>query len=84
MLPVPVIQDKTIDYDERPKDKRNIREIGIDYFDRYREVFSNVTVYESSQFEDKFKLTIDMKGGLDSESSSHKYQLPNLLPVCRT
>lgn len=84
MLPVPVIQDKTIDYDERPKDKRNIREIGIDYFDRYREVFSNVTVYESSQFEDKFKLTIDMKGDLDSESSSHKYQLPNLLPVCRT
>ena len=84
MLPVPVIQDKTIDYDERPKDKRNIREIGIDYFDRYREVFSNVTVYESSQFEDKFKLTIDMKADLDSESSSHKYQLPNLLPVCRT
>ena len=84
MLPVPVIQDKTIDYDERPKDKRNIREIGIDYFDRYREVFSNVNVYESSQFEDKFKLTIDMKGDLDSESSSHKYQLPNLLPVCRT
>ena len=84
MLPVPVIQDKTIDYDERPKDKRNIREIGIDYFDRYREVFSNVTVYESSQFEDKFKLTIDIKAGLDSESSSHKYQLPNLLPVCRT
>lgn len=84
MLPVPVIQDKTIDYDERPKDKRNIREIGIDYFDRYREVFSNVTVYESSQFEDKFKLTIDIKEGLDSESSSHKYQLPNLLPICRT
>lgn len=84
MLPVPVIQDKTIDYDERPKDKRNIREIGIDYFDRYREVFSNVNVYESSQFEDKFKLTIDMKADLDSESSSHKYQLPNLLPVCRT
>ena len=84
MLPVPVKQEKTIDYDERPKNKRNIREIGIDYFDRYREVFSNVTVYESSQFEDKFKLTIDMTEDLDLESSSDKHQLPNLLPVCWT
>ena len=80
MLPVPVIQDKTIDYDERPKDKRNIREIGIDYFDRYREFFSDVTIYEPNSFDEKFNLTIDMQDISDSEK--HSYQLPNLLPVC--
>ena len=83
MLPVPVIHDKTIDFNERPKNKRIIREIGVDYFNRYRDVFSEVVVYESSEFDEKFNLTIDMQKDLDSDSISNKYQLPNLLPVCR-
>ena len=83
MLPVPVIHDKTIDFSERPKDKRIIREIGVDYFNRYRGVFSEVIVYESSEFDERFNLTIDMQKDLDSDPISNKYQLPNLLPVCR-
>jgi len=83
MLPVPVIHDKTIDFNERPKNKRIIREIGVDYFNRYRDVFSEVIVYESSEFDERFNLTIDMQKDLDSDSISNKYQLPNLLPVCR-
>jgi len=79
-LPVPMLHDKTIDFAERPPNKRIIRETGIDYFDRYREVFSEVTVYKPSSFDEKFNLTIDM---LDiSESEKQSYQLPNLLPVC--
>jgi ubiquinone/menaquinone biosynthesis C-methylase UbiE len=83
MLPVPVIHDKTIDFNERPKNKRIIREIGVDYFNRYRDIFSEVIVYESSEFDEKFNLTIDMQKDLDSDPISNKYQLPNLLPVCR-
>ena len=79
-LPVPMLHDKTIDFEERPPNKRIIRETGIDYFDRYREVFSEVTVYEPSSFDEKFNLTIDMQD--ISESQKQSYQLPNLLPVC--
>lgn len=80
-LPVPMLHDKTIDFEERPPNKRIIRETGIDYFDRYREVFSEVTVYEPSSFDEKFNLTIDM----NDEQKNHQsavYQLPNFLPVC--
>lgn len=79
-LPVPMLHDKTIDFEERPPNKRIIRETGIDYFERYREVFSEVTVYEPSSFDEKFNLTIDMQD--ISESKKQSYQLPNLLPVC--
>ena len=79
-LPVPMLHDKTIDFEERPPNKRIIRETGIDYFERYREVFSEVTVYEPNSFDEKFNLTIDMQD--ISESQKQSYQLPNLLPVC--
>ena len=65
-LPVPMLHDKTIDFEERPPNKRIIRETGIDYFDRYREVFSEVTVYEPGSFDEKFNLTIDMQDISDS------------------
>ena len=78
-LPVPMLHDKTIDFDERPPDKRIIRETGIDYFDRYREIFSEVKIYKPGSFDQKFNLTIDMQDSLDSNI----YQMPNLLPVCK-
>tara|TARA_B100000902_G_scaffold378132_1_gene411077 strand:+ start:1823 stop:2590 length:768 start_codon:yes stop_codon:yes gene_type:complete len=82
-LPVPMLHDKTIDFEERPPNKRIIRETGIDYFDRYREVFSEVTVYEPSSFDEKFNLTIDMEDSPDLNQKRQSYQLPNLLPVCK-
>ena len=78
-LPVPMLHDKTIDFDERPLDKRIIRETGIDYFDRYREIFSEVKIFKPGSFDQKFNLTIDMQDSLDSNI----YQMPNLLPVCK-
>ena len=81
-LPVPMLHDRTIDFEDRPPNKRIIRETGIDYFDRYREVFSDVTVYEPSAFDKKFNLTIDMKDEQQKNYQSAVYQLPNLLPVC--
>jgi len=67
-LPVPMLHDKTIDFEERPPNKRIIRETGVDYFDRYREVFTEVKVYDPSSFDEKYNLTIDM----EDESSSKK------------
>ena len=81
-LPVPMLHDKTIDFEERPPNKRIIRETGRDYFDRYREVFSEVIVYEPSSFDEKFNLTIDMKDEQQKNHQSAVYQLPNPLPIC--
>ena len=80
-LPVPMLHDKTIDFKERPPNKRIIRETGVDYFDRYREVFTEVKVYDPSSFDEKFNLTIDMED--ESSSKKRMYQLSNFLPVCK-
>jgi len=80
-LPVPMLHDKTIDFKERPPNKRIIRETGVDYFDRYREVFTEVKVYDPSSFNEKYNLTIDMED--ESSSKKRMYQLPNFLPVCK-
>ena len=80
-LPVPMLHDKTIDFEERPPNKRIIRETGVDYFDRYREVFTEIKVYDPSSFNEKFNLTIDMED--ESSTERRMYQLPNLLPVCK-
>lgn len=80
-LPVPMLHDKTIDFEERPPNKRIIRETGVDYFDRYREVFTEVKVYDPSSFDEKFNLTIDMEDA--SSSKKRMYQLSNFLPVCK-
>ena len=82
-LPVPMLHDKTIDFEERPLNKRIIRETGIDYFDRYREVFPEVTVYQPDSFDEKFNLTIDMEDSPDLNQKRQSYQPPNLLPVCK-
>ncbi len=80
-LPVPMLHNKTIDFEERPLNKRIIRETGVDYFDRYREIFTEVKVYDPSSFDEKFNLTIDMED--ESSTERRMYQLPNLLPVCK-
>ena len=81
-LPVPMLHEKTIDFEKRPPNKRIIRETGIDYFDRYREVFNEVKIYKPDSFDERFNLTIDMEDVSDSTQEKHNYQLPNLLPVC--
>ena len=82
-LPVPMLHEKTIDFEERPPNKRIIRETGIDYYDRYKEVFSEVEIYDSESFDKSFNLTIDIEN-LDSDTSEgYIHHMPNLLPVCR-
>ena len=83
-LPVPMLHKKTIDFEERPPNKRIIRETGEDYFDRYREVFAEVIIYEPEAFNPRFNLTIDMNEERQKSEQKIEYQLPNLLPVCKS
>ncbi len=83
-LPVPMLHKKTIDFEERPPNKRIIRETGEDYFDRYKEVFSEVIVYKPEAFNSKFNLTIDINGERQESEQGIECQLPNLLPVCKS
>ena len=83
-LPVPMLHKKTIDFEERPPNKRIIRETGEDYFDRYKEVFSEVIVYKPEAFNSRFNLTIDINGEVQESEQGIEYQLPNLLPVCKS
>ncbi|NCU88268.1 MAG: SAM-dependent methyltransferase [Proteobacteria bacterium] len=83
MLPVPMLHEKTIDFSKRPENKRIIRETGEDYFDRYRAVFSEVTVYNPRAFDQSYNLTIDMTNEIKTNNEDASYQIPNLLPVCK-
>ena len=82
-LPVPMLHKKTIDFEERPPNKRIIRETGEDYFDRYRAVFSEVKVYNPRAFDQRYNLTIDMTNEIKTNNEDASYQIPNLLPVCK-
>jgi hypothetical protein len=78
-----MLHKKTIDFEERPPNKRIIRETGEDYFDRYRAVFSEVTVYNPRAFDQRYNLTIDMTNEIKTNNEDASYQIPNLLPVCK-
>lgn len=53
LLPVPVVSPYTIEYPEPNwREFGHVRAIGIDYFDRYKEVFSKVDIWKSSDFDE--------------------------------
>lgn len=76
ILPVPLKHEKTVDFSQRPKNQRIIREIGLDYFDRYKKVFKQVDIYDSDSFNSKYNLTIGIYGPKNA-------QLLNMIPVCK-
>jgi len=56
ILPVPVVNDVTVDYPEpNPHESGHVRAPGKDYFERYKEVFSKVDLYKSSDFSETFQ-----------------------------
>jgi len=51
ILPVPLVSPLTIEYPEpNPAEEYHVRCPGMDYFDRYRDVFSLVRIYSSADF----------------------------------
>jgi len=56
ILPVPVFGPYTIDYPERnPHEYNHVRAPGLDYFKRYEAVFSEVQIFSSNDFPEKYQ-----------------------------
>lgn len=59
ILPVPVVSESTIEYPEpNPSESGHVRAPGLDYFDRYRAIFSQVEVFSSAAFPESFQLYV--------------------------
>jgi SAM-dependent methyltransferase len=57
VLPVPIVQEVTVEYAEpNQHESLHVRAPGLDYFDKYRSVFSRVEVYGSEDFDPKYQL----------------------------
>ena len=69
ILPVPLLHKKTKDNIERNPTNRMMHEPGLDFFDRYKDFFSSVKIYDPESFDPKFNL--------------HEHETLNLMPVCK-
>ena len=59
ILPVPIVGQKTVEYPEpNPLESDHVRAPGLDYYDRYRDFFSEVSVFSSTDFDPKFQVFI--------------------------
>ncbi len=59
VLPVPIVVDRTIEYETaNPLEEYHVRAPGLDYFDRYRVVFDEVTVIGSGDYPEEHQLFI--------------------------
>ena len=59
ILPVPVVADKTIEYDApKPEEEDHWRLVGHDYFIRYEKLFETVNLYYSHDFPEEFQTYI--------------------------
>ena len=90
ILPVPTVGDRTVEYEEpNLAEFGHVRAPGLDYYDRYRKVFSDVKVFSSEQFDPGYQLfvyedrshwpTPDMPLRLPSPGVRHA----EFVPVCR-
>jgi len=90
ILPVPIVGDRTVEYAEpNPVEHGHVRAPGLDYYDRYRQVFSDVKVFSSDQFEPAYQVfvyedrshwpTPEMPMRLPSAGARHA----DFVPVCR-
>ena len=57
ILPVPIVGDVTVEYPgPNPRESGHVRAPGLDYFDRYREAFSRVVLFDSTSFSGRHQL----------------------------
>ena len=59
ILPVPVVSEKTVEYPEpNPNEAYHIRAPGMDYFEKYEQLFSRVEKFTSDSLPEKYQLFI--------------------------
>lgn len=77
ILPVPIVAERTIEYDEpNPVESMHVRAPGPDYFDRYAEVFSRIQVFDSGRFPERHQVHVFEHG------RSGERGVPDYVPVC--
>lgn len=89
VLPVPVVSPKTVEYPEpNAHEFGHVRAPGVDYFDRYKDVFEKVEVWDSTQFPAEFQLyTYENRSKYPTETSPHRLPMEgdhfkDYVPVC--
>lgn len=89
VLPVPVVSPITIEYPVPNKyEFGHVRAPGVDYFNRYKNIFDRVEVWDSSQFCYEFQLyTYEDRSKYPSETSPYRQpmegtQFMDYVPVC--
>ena len=59
ILPIPIVGYETVEYPEpNPYEFGHVRSPGPDYFEKYKELFSKVDIYQSSDFSEKYQTYI--------------------------
>jgi SAM-dependent methyltransferase len=89
VLPVPIVQEKTVEYGgPNPYETDHVRAPGLDYFDKYKAVFSKVEVFSSEDFDPKFQLLkFEDRTVYPTKNSPMKRSMPgnwhlDYVPVC--
>ncbi len=89
ILPVPIICDTTTEYPEpNPYEEWHVRAPGVDYYERYKEYFSRVEIYDSSSFASEYQLYIyEDRSVIHSNHSPHRPTMPgakhrDYVPLC--
>lgn len=89
VLPVPIVQSTTVEYTEpNPYEDDHVRAPGLDYFDKYKKVFSKVEIIESKDFDERFQLwKFEDRTRFPTKNSPLKRPMqgnrhPDFVPVC--
>lgn len=89
ILPVPVVNEKTVEYPQpNPDESGHVRAPGKDYFDRYRTIFSEVKLYTSSDFPEKYQPFLyedrshypNQRSPFRTQSTAERHD--DIVPVC--
>lgn len=89
VLPVPIVADRTVEYGApNPHEDGHVRAPGLDYFDRYRKVFTRVDTYASDSWPERHQLFVfeDRTGWPTAQSpqrpamAGHRHF--DFVPVC--
>lgn len=89
ILPVPVVSPITINYPKpNPYEFGHVRAIGLDYFDLYRKFFSDVVIWDSSNFKEDYQLyTYEDRSFYPTNTCPNRIGMPgskhsDFVPVC--
>lgn len=89
ILPVPVVSNATVEYPEAvPTEAYHWRAPGVDYFDRYREVFESVRIFGSNDFDEAYQ-TFDFgnRTAINRKLNPYRHPMagekhPDFVPIC--